>query len=261
MFAVISPAKTLDFNSPLGVLPDQTLPRFLTQSQQLIERLKQLDPVDMARLMKVSDKIALLNVEQVAVWQKDAKDDALMRAAAFAYRGDTYQGLGVDDFTPAQLQAAQARLRIISGLYGLLRPLDRICAYRLEMKTPLTVGAHKNLYQFWGDTLTQALAKDMAEQGSKVVVNLASNEYSSAIDARLLGKPLITPVFEDEKDGHYKVISFYAKRARGAMAAWIIKHEVTRPEQLAEFDVMGYRHVPSLSTAERPVFRRSDAKI
>lgn len=259
MFCVVSPAKKLNFDSELGSLPEQTLPRFLDDSQQLVDQLKALSPVDIAKLMKVSDKIAQLNAERFALWQADMSDDQAARVAVLAFRGDTYQGLDADHFSGAQFRAAQQRLRILSGLYGLLRPLDRIRPYRLEMGTKFANSKGRDLYAFWGDKLTRQLAADMQGQGSEVLVNLASNEYFKAIDPKVLPYPVISPVFQDEKNGNYKIISFYAKRARGMMAAWVIKEGITRAEQLRDFDVAGYRYAPEVSTADKPVFRRAEA--
>lgn len=259
MFAIISPAKSLDFDSPLNTLPLETQPRFLSQTQQLVDELKKVSPQAMAKLMKISDKLALLNVERLAVWQPSSNDNSVMRAAAFAYSGDTYQGLAIEQFSNEQLLVAQNKLRIVSGLYGLLRPLDRICAYRLEMKISLAVNGNKNLYRFWEETLTQSLQCDMDREGAEVLLNLASTEYASAINPKTLGKTIVTPVFEDEKSGSYKVIGFYAKRARGTMAAWMVKNNISKPEQLIEFDGMGYHYVSSLSTPTKPVFRRESA--
>ncbi len=229
MFAVLSPAKKLDFTSPLPDLPPQTLPRFLDQSAQLVDILRQYSPLDISKLMKVSDRIATLNVERYALWDKDMQGDAA-KPAAFALRGDTYQGLDIDSFSTAELAKGQKQLRILSGLYGLLRPLDRIRPYRLEMGTRLPNAQGKDLYHYWGTTLTEQLEQDMQEQGSDVLVNLASNEYFKAIQPKQFGFPIVMPVFKDEKNGTYKVISFYAKRARGMMAGWIIKNAVTTPQ-------------------------------
>src|SRR5699024_7131482 len=180
---------------------------------------------DMANLMKVSDKIAKLNVSRFEQWRPDMSGDAA-RPAVFAFRGDVYSGLDIDHFGEKDLRAAQSRLRILSGLYGLLRPLDRIRPYRLEMGIRLASDKGSNLYQFWGDSVTRQLAQDMAEQGSDILVNLASQEYFKAINKKELPATIVSPVFEDEKNGKYKVISFYAKKARGLMAAWILQNNV-----------------------------------
>lgn len=257
MFTVLSPAKTLDYESPLGVLPKQTEPRFLADSETLVRLLREKSPADMANLMKVSDKIAKLNVSRFEQWRRDMSGDAA-RPAVFAFRGDVYSGLDIDHFNEKELRTAQLRLRILSGLYGLLRPLDRIRPYRLEMGTRLASDKGSNLYQFWGDDLTRQLAKDMAEQGSEVLVNLASQEYFKAINKKALPATIVSPVFEDEKNGNYKVISFYAKKARGLMAAWILQNDVTRLDDLTDFDVAGYAYDKAASAPEKPVFRRPE---
>lgn len=259
MFAVISPAKTLDFDSQLPPLPAASLPRFLDDSAHLIKLLRDKSPADIASLMKVSDKIAHLNVDRYALWREDMSDASQCRAAAFAFRGDTYTGLNIDSFSGEQLLAAQQKVRILSGLYGLLRPLDRIRPYRLEMGTRLS-GEHGNtLYQYWGERLTQQLARDMQAAGSEVLVNLASQEYFKAISPAKLGFPVITPVFEDEKNGNYKVISFYAKKARGMMAGWIATQGVTRAADLAGFNLHGYCYDAAGSSPSAPLFKRSEA--
>lgn len=255
MFIVLSPAKTLDFESPLPALPPQTEPRFLDDSERLIRLLRVQDPAAIASLMSISDKLAQLNVERYALWQRDMRDEAA-RPAVFAFRGDVYGGLDIDSFDKSALRAAQARLRILSGLYGLLRPLDRIRPYRLEMGVALANPAGRDLYHFWDDRITHLLADDMRAAGSRVLVNLASQEYFRAVHEKTLGLPVVSPVFEDEKNGKYKIISFYAKRARGLMAAWMLKHGIDKIDELPGFKVAGYRYCRSASTETVPVFRR-----
>lgn len=257
MFAILSPAKKLDFDTTLPPLPANTLPRFLEESSELIRIMRDKSPADIAKLMKVSDKIAHLNAERYAAWRDDMEPNAA-RACAFAFRGDTYKGLDVDNFTANELDAAQQQLRILSGLYGLLRPLDRIRPYRLEMGTRLATPQGKDLYQFWGDKLTKQLQEDMEEQGSNVLVDLASQEYAKVIKKRSLPCEVVTPRFEDEKNGNYKVISFYAKRARGMMAAWIVQEQATKAVDLQQFDVAGYRYSKAGSTQDQPIFRRAE---
>lgn len=258
MFAVVSPAKRLDFESPLPHLPEQTTPRFLEGSAELADQLRGFNETDLAKLMKVSDKIAHLNVERFATWRKDMSDDVAARVAVLAFRGDTYQGLDVDHFDSALFAAAQNRLRILSGLYGLLRPLDRIRPYRLEMGTKLATAKGSDLYQFWGDSLTRQLATDMEDAGSKTLVNLASHEYFRAIDTNALPFSVVSPVFQDEKNSRYKIISFYAKKARGMMAAWILRQAPEKPKDLTAFDIAGYSYDAAASTPEKPVFRRPE---
>lgn len=257
MFAVVSPAKKLDFESSQPDLPEQTTPRFLDDSARLVEQLREYDQADIAKLMKVSDKIADLNVQRFADWQADMSDNETARAAVLAFHGDTYQGLDADHFDTELFEQAQQRLRILSGLYGLLRPLDRIRPYRLEMGTRLANARGRDLYQFWGDTLTRQLVADMEHAGSKIVVNLASQEYFKAINVEALPYSVISPIFQDEKNGRYKIISFYAKKARGMMAAWILREAPENAQDLADFNVDGYRYNAAASTPDKPVFQRA----
>lgn len=257
MLLLLSPAKTLDFESALPALPSQTEPRFLDESEQLIGLLRQQSPADIASLMSISDKLAQLNVERYALWQRDMQS-AAARPAVFAFRGDVYTGLDVDHFSRDELSKAQERLRILSGLYGLLRPLDRIRPYRLEMGIALVNPRGRDLYHFWDERITRLLMADMQAAGAGVLVNLASQEYARAVRQEKLGFPTVTPVFEDEKNGKYKIISFYAKRARGLMAAWILQNNIHRPDELKDFDVAGYRFCRSVSTEKAPVFRRAE---
>lgn len=259
MFAIVSPAKKLDFQAPLPDLPEQTTPRFLDHSATLVEQLRGLSTGEIGRLMKISDNIAELNAQRFAQWQTDMRDDTAARVAVLAFRGDTYQGMGADGFDRDLFTRAQQRLRILSGLYGLLRPLDRIRPYRLEMGTRLANAYGRDLYHYWGDRLTRQLTADMQDDGSDVLVNLASQEYFKAIDEDALPFPVVSPVFQDEKHGQYKIISFYAKKARGMMAAWILREAPQTAEDLAAFDVAGYRHDAAASTPEQPVFRRPES--
>ncbi|ASK33907.1 hypothetical protein CEK62_05660 [Alcanivorax sp. N3-2A] len=256
MLIVVSPAKTLDYESPLPALR-ATRPRLLEDSAILIERARRLSPAQLSSLMKVSDRIAHLNVERFAQWSTPFdKDNA--RPAIFAFKGDVYTGLDVDRFNGDDLKAAQRRLRILSGLYGLLRPLDLMQPYRLEMGTRLDNERGGDLYQFWGDIVTDLLRKDMNAAGTDVLVNLASNEYFKAVRPKRLPGPVIEPVFHDEKNGQYKVISFYAKKARGLMAAWILRNGVDQPADLKKFREAGYRYDKQHSTDNRPLFRRAE---
>lgn len=256
MLIVVSPAKTLDYESELPTLKT-TQPRLLDDSEVLIERARQLSPADVSSLMSVSDKIAHLNVERFAQWQRPFnKNNA--RPAAFAFKGDVYTGLEIDTFTDNQLKEAQNSFRMLSGLYGVLRPLDLMQPYRLEMGTKLDNPRGKDLYTFWGDIITEQLNKDMKAAKTDVLVNLASNEYFKSVKKKGIKGRIIEPVFQDEKNGKYKVISFYAKKARGLMAAWIIKKGIKDPAKLKNFDVAGYRFSAEESTADKPVFRRQE---
>ncbi|KZX67410.1 hypothetical protein A3724_06530 [Alcanivorax sp. HI0033] len=256
MLIVVSPAKTLDYESELPALKT-TQPRLLDDSEVLIERARQLSPADVSSLMSVSDKIAHLNVERFAQWQRPF-NNRNARPAAFAFKGDVYTGLEIDTFTDNQLKEAQNSFRMLSGLYGVLRPLDLMQPYRLEMGTRLDNPRGKDLYTFWGDIITEQLNKDMKTAKTDVLLNLASNEYFKSVKKQSINGRIIEPVFQDEKNGKYKVISFYAKKARGLMAAWVIKKGIKDPAKLKNFDVAGYRFYAEESKAEKPVFRRQE---
>jgi len=256
MFIVLSPAKTLDYESVLPTV-DSSLPRLLPQSEALMLRLQTLCPLELASLMKVSDAIARLNVARNMAWKPEFNRDNA-RPAIFAFKGDVYTGLEVEQLNAAELREAQQRLRILSGLYGLLKPLDLMQPYRLEMGTALSNPAGRDLYAFWGNSITSLLQQDMDEAGVKVLVNLASQEYFKAVKAGALKARVITPIFEDEKNGKYKIISFYAKKARGRMAAWILKNQVRTPEGLTEYKEDGYRFSAKDSRGDNMVFRRKE---
>jgi hypothetical protein len=256
MFIVLSPAKTLDYTSAMPAV-EESLPRLLPQSESLVHLLREHDASSLARMMKVSDNIAQLNVARNLSWQTQFNADN-SRPALFAFRGDVYSGLEVERFSQAGLAQAQQRLRILSGLYGLLRPLDLMQPYRLEMGTKLNNPAGRDLYAFWGDSITELLKKDMAGAGVDTLVNLASQEYFRAVRPAVLGARIITPVFEDEKNGKYKIISFYAKKARGLMAAWILQNKIETVQQLEQFDQAGYRFVAADSHADTLLFRRKE---
>lgn len=257
MLSVISPAKTLDFETP-PTTQDVTQPDFLDHSQALIDILRDYSPQQISDLMGISDKLAGLNAARFAEWQPPFSLENA-KPAAQAFQGDVYTGLEADTFSDDENRYAQKHLRILSGLYGLLRPLDLIQPYRLEMGTKLPNPAGKDLYAYWKPTLTSALNDAIADSGSKVLVNLASNEYFKAVDAKQLDARIITPVFKDEKNGTFKIISFYAKKARGLMSAWIIRQQVNDPEALKGFDVAGYRFDPAASQGDTFVFTRREA--
>ena len=257
MLSVISPAKTLDFETP-STTQQVTQPAFLEQSQALIDILRDYSPQQISELMGISDKLAGLNAARFEEWQPPFTLSNA-KPAAQAFQGDVYTGLQAERFSAAENRYAQSHLRILSGLYGLLRPLDLIQAYRLEMGTKLANQAGKDLYAYWKPVLTPALNEAIADSGSKVLVNLASNEYFKAVDVKQLDARVITPVFKDEKNGTFKIISFYAKKARGLMSAWLIQHQISKPEQLKNFDVAGYRFDASSSQGDTFVFTRKEA--
>lgn len=257
MIAVISPAKTLDFITPPST-EDHSLPRLLEQSEDLIKLCRKLSPTDLSKLMKISDKIAGLNVARFEQWQKEFSLDNA-KQAILAFRGDVYTGLDADSLTAEELISGQARLRILSGLYGLLKPLDLIQPYRLEMGTSLINDKGNSLYKFWGDQITNLLNQDLAEQKSELLINLASNEYFKALQPKKINAQIITPIFEDEKNGQYKVISFYAKKARGMMARYIIENQLSTVDELKAFSAHGYRFNPHGSTDNALLFQRASA--
>ena len=252
MLIVLSPAKSLDLDTPTPT-QQHTLPRFIDRAGQLIGVLRDLSPGQVGDLMHISDALSVLNVGRYASWTADHAEG---HQAVMAFNGDVYAGLDARSLAPAAIDFAQRHLRILSGLYGLLRPLDLIHAYRLEMGTTLANPGGKDLYTFWGEAITRALNEDLARSGSTALVNLASEEYFKSVKPKLLDVPVITPVFEDFKNGNYKIISFFAKRARGMMARYAIERQVTDAEALKDFDVDGYAFVPEASKERSWVFRR-----
>lgn len=252
---VISPAKTLDLDSqpPVSSL---TVPEHLEYAAELISTLRQKTPADIASLMKLSDKLSTLNVERYQSWQQ-LHNSSNSRPALFTFMGDVYTGLDAYSLTADQITSAQQNLRILSGLYGILRPLDLIQPYRLEMGTKLENAKGKDLYQFWGTKIAEFLNQEMDDD--EVLVNLASNEYFKAVSKQHLNHQIITPNFLDEKNGQYKVISFYAKKARGMMVRFLLTNAITNPEDLKAFDYSGYRYDASRSTALEPVFIRPES--
>lgn len=257
MLMVLSPAKTLDYESPLAT-EAHTLPDFIPRSAELISVLREMSPAQIGSLMQISDPLAHLNVERYASWSKKFSVKNA-RQAVLAFNGDVYEGLDASSLNEKQLSWAQDHLRILSGLYGLLRPLDLMQPYRLEMGTRLANNKGKDLYAFWGESLTKALNETLASLKSKALINLASEEYFKAVHPGVLSVPVIAPVFEDWKGGKYKIISFHAKRARGLMARYVIEKKITAPEKLQGFDVEGYAFTPAASDETRWVFRRKQA--
>ena len=256
MLILISPAKTLDFETPPPIA-DFTQPDFLKQSRQLITELRALSPQAIASLMSISDKLGVLNYDRFARWKTPFKPGNA-KQAIYAFQGDVYTGMQAENFSAGEINFAQQHLRILSGLYGLLRPLDLIQAYRLEMGTGFANSGGKNLYEFWGDSITKAINKQLRQLGSPVLINLASQEYFGAVKPRLLKANIITPIFKDRKNGDYKIISFFAKKARGMMSAYIIKHQITEPEAIKQFDTAGYAFNPTLSHQTDWVFTREE---
>jgi cytoplasmic iron level regulating protein YaaA (DUF328/UPF0246 family) len=251
MLIVVSPAKTLDYESPLAT-EKFTQPDLVSYSKELIEVCRKLTPADVSSLMKVSDKIADLNVGRFQEWSETFTTDNA-RQAILAFKGDVYTGLEAETLSDADFDYAQDHLRMLSGLYGLLKPLDLMQPYRLEMGTKLANDKGTNLYQFWGNVITDKLNEAIAAQGDNVLINLASNEYFKAVKPKNLDAQVITPIFKDCKNGQYKVISFYAKKARGMMARYIIENRIESVADLTKFDVAGYYFVE-----EELVFKREE---
>lgn len=256
MLAVVSPAKNLDYDSELPKL-SVTQPRLLDDAEALVSVCRELSPQQLGSLMKISDKLAGLNAARFEQWQRPFNEDNA-RPAMYAFNGDVYTGLDAHSLAPQAVETAQQRLRILSGLYGVLRPLDLMQPYRLEMGTKLTNAKGKNLYEYWGETITEILNDDLAALNSSTLVNLASNEYFSAVKPKSLNADIITPVFKDEKNGQYKVISFYAKKARGAMARFILNQKPQSVSDLKDFNENGYGFNESLSSEKQLVFCRAE---
>lgn len=254
MLIVLSPAKTLDFDTP-AMTDMHSQPAFIRQAAQLIETLRQLSPAQIGSLMRISDPLAMLNAGRYAGWSPRFTA-ANAKQAVFAFNGDVYEGLNATSLSTTQLEYAQSHIRILSGLHGVLRPLDLMQPYRLEMGTRLSTARGKDLYAFWGATVTQALNQAMCGRQSTALINLASEEYFRAVKPALLDVPVITPVFEDWKNGKYKIVSFHAKRARGLMARYAAVKGITQPEKLKRFDSEAYAFDEAVSTDRRWIFRR-----
>lgn len=252
MLIVLSPAKSLDLESP-STTQEHTTPDFIPRAAELIAVLRAYSPGQVAELMDLSDSLAMLNVSRYAHW---GEDHAEARQAIMSFNGDVYAGLDARTLAPEAIAYAQGHLRILSGLYGLLRPLDRMHPYRLEMGTRLKNPRGNNLYAFWGDSITEALNAQLRATQALALVNLASEEYFKSVKPKLLDAPVITPQFEDWKNGKYKIISFFAKRARGMMARYAAQHAIRDPEQLKDFDVDGYAYDAAASSGQTWVFRR-----
>jgi cytoplasmic iron level regulating protein YaaA (DUF328/UPF0246 family) len=257
MLFVLSPAKSLDYESPLQAQP-HSAPLFVKQSKTLIDLLRQRSPQDIAELMSLSDKLSTLNVARYQAWSSRSTTKNA-RQAVLAFNGDVYAGLNAHSLAPDDLAWAQDHVCILSGLYGVLRPLDLMQPYRLEMGTALAGPHGKDLYQFWGRQIAEYLNTRLRADASPVVVNLASQEYFRAVETKALKGRVVECVFQEYKDGQYKIISFFAKKARGLMARYATTHRLMTPDQLRGFDVEGYAYTASASTPERLVFRRKQA--
>lgn len=256
MIIVLSPAKTLDFETPPHI-KDFTEPQLLDSSKKLIKRLRAFSPPDISELMGISDKLGDLNFGRYLAW-KAPFTPANAKQAVLAFKGDVYTGLDADSLDKPSLKWAQNHLRILSGLYGVLRPLDLMQPYRLEMGTKLQTRWGEDLYQFWGNTITDNLNETLKKDRPPVLVNLASNEYYKAVKPADIKAEIITPVFKDWKGGNYKVISFFAKKARGLMARYIVENRLKNVEALKDFEMAGYRYNPAMSEARQWVFVRKE---
>lgn len=256
MLIVLSPAKSLDYETPPST-DQHTLPIFINESAKLVSDLKKLSLQEVAELMSLSDKLAALNVARFGDWSKTFTPKN-SKQALLAFNGDVYEGLDAKTLNKKGLEYAQAHVRVLSGLYGVLKPLDLMQAYRLEMGTAFKNKVGKDLYAFWGNKITESLKQELDQQKSKVLINLASDEYFKSVKPTELAYPIIAPVFQDEKAGKYKIISFYAKRARGLMTRFIIDNKIDKAEDLKEFNLEGYQYAPKESSADRPVYRRKE---
>ncbi len=253
MYLLISPAKSLDFKTTPQV-ENSTKPSFETKAAQIVKNVKKLSNNELMKLLSISKDLANLNYDRFQQW--GSTPDTEKRAAIFAFKGDVYQGLNAETLTTNELLYAQSHLGILSGLYGILRPLDLIEPYRLEMGTELSIGKADNLYDFWKASLKKQLLENMKAIESETIINLASQEYFKSIPTKELNKRVISPAFKDLKNGEYKIISFYAKKARGLMTRYLIQNQSDDPSILTAFSEDGYTFNPPLSTENTPVFTR-----
>ena len=256
MIVVVSPAKNLDVESPIPT-SQFSQPALLEHAEELAQRCKSLSPSDLSSLMSISDKLAILNAERFNSFATPFSPENA-RQAMYMFNGDVYTGLDAYTLSDDDVEFAQQHLRILSGLYGVLRPLDLMQPYRLEMGTKLDNNKGANLYQYWGETLAHNLNDAAAQSGSTTLINLASNEYFKAVKKSAYQGEIITPVFKDKKNGQYKVISFFAKKARGLMARYIIQQRLTDAEQIKQFDESGYYYDEASSKPDAPVFLREE---
>lgn len=254
MLILVSPAKTLDFDTP-PLTTESSQPAFLSDSQELIDQLKKMPAPRVSKLMKISDKLAQLNADRFKSWKLPLTTEN-SKQCLFAFQGDVYIGLDASTMKKTDINFAQKHLRILSGLYGVLRPLDLILPYRLEMGTRLANKRGQNLYHFWGDHITDSINDELKNRRKPLVVNLASNEYFKVVNPHKLNAELVSPVFRDKKNGEYKLISFFAKKARGMMSRFIIDNRIKTADGLKDFDIAGYKYNKKYSTDSEPVFTR-----
>ena len=254
MLIVISPAKKLDYSSPVTA-KNHSQPALLDHSAELLQGLKKLSPQDVCALMGLSDNLGALNYERFQAWDRPFTEDNA-KPAILAFKGDVYKGLDAESMTEKQLEWAQDHLRILSGLYGLLRPMDLMQPYRLEMGTKFANQRGKDLYQFWGNIITDEINSLLSNAKSPVLLNLASNEYFKSVQQKNIAGRIVTPVFMDKKGDKYKIISFYAKKARGLMSAFIIKNKITAVDGIKKFNVDGYSFNSAMTDGDSWVFTR-----
>ena len=255
MIILLSPAKTLDYETKIKG-PSFSSPYFLSKSKNLIKNLKNKKPEEISNLMNISEKLALLNSDRYKSWKGSRKESPSSKQAIFVFKGDVYQGLNIEEFKKKDLDYSQNHLRLLSGLYGVLRPLDIIEPYRLEMGTKLKISNTKNLYEFWSDDIANQILKDLELIKSNTILNLASNEYFNSVKSLEKSANIISPAFKDLSKGKYKIISFYAKKARGLMASWIIRNKIQKEEDLINFNIGGYYFSETESSKNVPVFLR-----
>jgi cytoplasmic iron level regulating protein YaaA (DUF328/UPF0246 family) len=258
MIHLLSPAKSLDFDSKLPT-EDFSLPKFLDESEKLITKLRKSSKNQLRELMSISEDLAQLNADRYQKWEGKKQISNESRQAIFAFTGDVYQGLqALEALNNSDVDYAQSHLLILSGLYGILKPKDLIEPYRLEMGTKLKIGRKDDLYSFWGDKLTAQINEALKHHEEKVVINLASNEYFKAVDPKKVEGRIIQPEFKDAKNGQYKFITFYGKKARGLMSRYLIQNRISKLEDIKGFDLEGYRYNAELSKENKPVFTREE---
>ena len=256
MIIVLSPAKTLDY-SPSENISEFSSPVFLAKSKNLINELKKKNSKEISNLMKLSEKLTSLNLDRYKNWKAQKKPSDNAKQSIYVFKGDVYQGLDADSFTKKDINYAQKHLRILSGLYGILKPLDVIEPYRLEMGTKLKTKNGSNLYDFWGKNISKEIEKELKDMNSNLLINLASNEYYDSVQSLSDNVKVISPIFKDKgKDGKYKIISFYAKKARGYMASWLVKNKIKKEQELQSFSEEGYSFSIEESHSGSPVFLR-----
>ena len=256
MIALIAPAKRLDYDSDLSV-EDFSIAEHLKESKKLIKELQKKSPEDLSSLMGLSENLSVLNFERNMNWQVPKKPSNEVRQAIFAFKGDVYVGLDAETLSKSDIKYAQKNLAILSGLYGLLKPLDLMYPYRLEMGTKMKNENGKNLYEFWGNKITTSINALAKKNNSKGIINLASVEYFSSVKTENLDLPVYSPVFKDFKNGKYKIISFFAKKARGSMARFVIQNKIKNPTDLNKFNLDGYKYSAKDSSEYSPVFLRN----